>query len=128
MIVIRWNMDNKITIIEGPTPTFEAVSANWADSICETPEPGCIMMTNLRTMNGPGLLERCHHTWSQCDTMYLHYRNTIGLEEKIPIIAAESLDTEDGQKLILWVVMPPANRGHVYIQPDDDFDDEDEDE
>ena len=121
-------MDNKITIIEGPTPTFEAVSANWADSICETPEPGCIMMTNLRTMNGKGLLERCHHTWSQCDTMYLHYRNTIGLEERIPIIAAETMDTQDGQKLILWVVMPPANRGHVYIQPDDDFDDEDEDE
>ncbi len=120
-------MDNKITIIEGPTPTFENVSANWADSICETPEPGCIMMTNLRTMNGKGLLERCHHTWSQCDTMYLHYRNTIGLEERIPIIAAESLETEEGQKLILWVVMPPANRGHVYIQPDD-FDEDDEDE
>lgn len=121
-------MDNKITIIEGPTPTFESVSANWADSICETPEPGCIMMTNLRTMNGKGLLERCHHTWSQRDIMYLHYRNTIGLEERVPIIAAETMDTADGQKLILWVVMPPANRGHVYIQPDDDFDDEDEDE
>ena len=50
-----------------------------------------------------------------------------GLEERIPIIAAESLDTEEGQKLILWVVMPAANRGHVYIQSDDDYD-EDEDE
>ena len=120
-------MDNKITIIEGPTPTFEGVSANWADSICETPEPSLIMMTNLRTMNGQALLERCHNTWGQGDTMYLHYRNTIGLEERMPIIAAESLDTEEGQKLILWVVMPAANRGHVYIQSDDDFD-EDEDE
>ncbi len=117
-------MDNKITIIEGPTPTFEAVNVNWAESICETPEPGDVMMTNLRTMNGPGLLERCHHTWSQCDTMYLHYRNTLGLEERIPIIAAESLDTEDGQKLILWVVMPLSSRGHVYIQTDESDDEE----
>ena len=115
-------MDNKITIIEGPTPTFEAVNANWAESICETPEPGLIMMTNLRTMNGLGLLERCHHTWSQCDTMYLHYRNTIGLEERIPIIAAETLDTEEGQKLILWVLMPPEQKRHIYIQSD--YDDE----
>ena len=124
MIVNRWIMDNKITIIEGPTPTFENVSANWAESICETPEPGYIMMTNLRTMNGGALIERCHHTWSQCDTMYLHYRNTIGLEERIPIIAAECLDTEEGQKLILWVVMPDKNRGHVYVQPDEDDDEE----
>ena len=117
-------MDNKITIIEGPTPTFEAVSANWAESICETPEPGLIMMTNLRTMNGAGLIERCHHTWSQNDTMYLHYRNTIGLEERIPIIAAETLDTEDGQKLILWVLMPAESKGNVYIQSDSHDEDE----
>ncbi len=119
-------MDNKITIVEGPTPTFETVNANWAESICEASSPGYIMMTNLRTMNGPALLERCHHTWSQCDTMYLHYRNTIGLEERIPIVAAESLDTEEGQKLILWVVMPPGNKRHVYIQTDDSEDDDEE--
>ena len=35
--------------------------------------------------------------------------------------------TEEGQKLILWVIMPPANRRHVYIQTDDYDDDEDED-
>jgi len=119
-------MDNKITIIEGPTPTFEPANANWVDGICETPEPGLVMVTNLRTMNGQGLLERCHHTWSLGDTMYLHYRNTIGLEERIPIVAAESVETEEGQKLILWVLMPPAQRRHVYIQDDsDDYDDED---
>ena len=120
-------MDNKITIIEGPTPTFESVNANWVEGVCETPTPGCVMSTNLRTMNGMALLERCHNTWAQCDTMYLHYRNTIGMEERVPIIAAEVVDTEEGQKLILWVEMPNANRGHVYIQTDDDFDDDDED-
>ena len=120
-------MDNKITIIEGPTPTFEPVNVSWVESICEMPEPGSIMATNLRTMNGHGLLERCHLTWSQCDTMYLHYRNTIGLEERIPIIAAEVVDTEEGEKLVLWVLMPPANRGYVYIQDEEDYDDDDED-
>lgn len=111
-------MDDKITIIEGPTPTFEYCAASWAESICETSDPENVMTTNLRTMNGPGLLERCHHTWAQQDTMYLHYRNTIGLEERVPIIAAETQDTEDGQKLVLWVLMPGANRRHVYIQDD----------
>ena len=90
-------MDNKITIIEGPTPTFEGVNANWVESICETPNPESIMVTNLRTMNGEALMERCHHTWSQCDTMYLHYRNTIGLEERVPIIAAEIMDAFNEQ-------------------------------
>ena len=120
-------MDNKITIIEGPTPTFEPVNANWVESLCECLEPPSVMVTNLRTMNGAGLLERCHQTWAQCDTMYLHYRNTIGLEARVPIIAAEAVDTEDGQKLILWVIMPAENRGHVYIQDNDDYDDDDED-
>lgn len=120
-------MDNKIAIIEGPTPTFEPVSANWAESICENTEPGSIMMTTLRTMNGDGLLELCHHTWSQSDTMYLHYRNTLGLEERVPIVAAEKNDTPEGQKLVLWVLMPEGGKGHVYIQGDDDDDGNDED-
>lgn len=119
-------MDNKITIIEGPTPTFENMTADWADALCETSEPCCVMVTNLRTMNGPALLERCRHTWNQRDTMYLHYRNTLGMEERVPIIAAECVDTDEGQKLILWVIMPPENQRHVYIQPDD-YDDDDED-
>ena len=112
-------MDDKITIIEGPTPTFEYCSANWAESICETSDPEEIMTTNLRTMNGRGLVERCHNTWSQRDTMYLHYRDTMGLEARVPIIAAEMMETEEGQTIMLWVLMPQDLRRHVYIQDDD---------
>lgn len=96
-------MDNKIMIIEGPTPTFEPVTADWVEAINETPQHYNVMLTNLRTMNGRGLVERCYQTWAQQDIMYLHFRNAIGLEQKVPIIAAQNVETEDGQKLVLWV-------------------------
>lgn len=96
-------MDNKITIIEGPTPTFEPVGADWITSINETPIYSNIMSTTLRTVNGAGLVERCDETWAQLDQMYLHYRDVIGLRQKAPILAIRAIDSDEGQKLILWV-------------------------
>lgn len=103
-------MNNRITIIEGPTPVFEPVSAEWAESTNESPVPYDIMLTNLRTMNGNALLERCRATWALRDTMYLHFRNTLGMEQRVPIIAAQNIDTEDGQKLVLWLRMEPDTK------------------
>jgi len=114
-------MDNKITIIEGPTPTFEAVNSEWVSGISESPEYYDVVMTNLRTMNGAGLLERCYQTWNQQDTMYLHYRNTIGLEQEIPILAARLVETEEGEKIALWVRVKPEQ-----IKQEDHFDEDEE--
>jgi hypothetical protein len=33
----------------------------------------------------------------------LHYRNTLGLEERVPILAARSTEIEGGQVLVLWI-------------------------
>jgi hypothetical protein len=100
-------MDNKITIIEGPTPTFEAINSEWAAAIVEAPASFEVVMTNLRTANGQELVDRCNRTWSQQDTMYLRYRNPIGLEQEIPIIAARALETGEGDKIVLWVRVKP---------------------
>jgi hypothetical protein len=35
--------------------------------------------------------------------MYLHYSNHLGLEEKVPILAARTTESPDGQVLYLWV-------------------------
>ena len=113
-------MDNKITIVEGPTPTFEPVNSDWVDSICESSEQSDIFMTNLRTMNGNGLMERCRSTWDEDDIMYLHFRNTIGLEQRVPIVAAQMIDTEDGEKLVLWVRMEADQLNHTYVAGEDD--------
>ena len=112
----------KITIIEGPPPTFEVANDGWALGLNESPSIYDIAITRLRTFNGPALVERCYRAWNKRDTIYLHYRNDMGLEERVPILAARSLDTPDGNMLILWTRQIPEE-----LELDFDFDDEDED-
>lgn len=96
-------MDDKITIIEGPTPVFEESGEAWAIGQNESPNLYNLVLTRLRTFNGPALVERCYRTWREQDTMYLHFRNNLGMEEKAPIMAARTVKTGDGDMLLLWV-------------------------
>jgi hypothetical protein len=96
-------MDEKITIIEGPPPTFEAVSEGWVLSLNESPSLGNVAVTRLRTYNGPDLLERCHRAWRNRQTIHLEFRTSDGLEARAPIVAARHVETLDGQLLLLWV-------------------------
>ncbi len=79
-------------------------------------------MTHLRTFNGQALVERCYRTWSQQSTMYLHFRNDLGLEERVPIMAARSVDSTDGQMLLLWIRRKPEE-SETTPDVDDDSDD-----
>lgn len=96
-------MDDKITIIEGPPPTFEQVQDGWAMSLNEGPRLPLTVMTRLRTFNGPALVERCYQRWKVNLPIRLHFRNDLGLEENAPIVAARSVETHDGQILLLWI-------------------------
>jgi hypothetical protein len=96
-------MDDKITIIEGPTPTFEEINDGWALGLNEGPVLYDMVMTRVRTFNGPSLVERCHRAWNDHSNIFLHYRNELGMEEKAPIMAARNVDTQDGSVLLLWV-------------------------
>jgi hypothetical protein len=98
-------MDDKITIIEGPTPIFEEINDGWALGLNEGPVLYDLMMTRVRTFNGPALVERCHRAWNDQSSVFLHYRNELGMEEKTPILAARSVTTSDGSVLLLWVRM-----------------------
>lgn len=115
-------MDDKITIIEGPTPEFEHIDDGWAIGLNEGLGIYDLTLTRLRTFNGPALVERCHRTWSQQSTMYLHYRNDLGLEEKAPIMAARAVETDDGQVLLLWLRTKPEEdeEGDDNFSLDDD--------
>jgi len=95
--------EEKITIIEGPPPIFESIDDAWALGLNESPSVYYTALTRLRTYNGPALVERCHRMWNKKEPIYLHYRNEIGLEEKVPILAARSSETNDGQVLFLWI-------------------------
>jgi hypothetical protein len=113
-------MNDKITIIEGPPPTFETVQDGWALGLNEGPFLYDLALTRLRAFNGAALVERCHRAWSNLNTIQLEYRNELGLEEYAPILAARHVHSTDGDMLLLWV-----RREAEDI--DDDFDDDDSD-
>jgi hypothetical protein len=101
------NMDDKITIIEGPPPIFEDIVDGWAMGVSETTTRFNLSITTLRTFNGPSLLERCHKAWRNGGVMSLHFKDEIGLVQSVPILAARSVETPDGQVLFLWVRRKP---------------------
>ena len=112
-------MEDKITIIEGPTPVFEPVQDGWALGLNETRQFSITALTRLRTFNGPALVERCYHQWSQRQPLNLHYRDEPGLEASVPILAARSVQTDDGQMLLLWLHIERDDM-ELEIDADDD--------
>jgi hypothetical protein len=118
-------MDEKITIIEGPPPIFEHVNDGWAIGLNESPHVLVPALTRLRTFNGNALVERCHRAWNKQDTIQLHYRNDMGLEQTAPILAARNVESSDGNVLLLWVYL---DKEHVEYEFDDGDDDEADDD
>jgi len=96
-------MDDKITIIEGPPPTFDPVGDSWALGLNESPSLSSIVLTRLRTHNGEALVERCNRAWRHKHTMHLEYRGVDGLENQAPILAVRTLQGHEGQVLYLWL-------------------------
>lgn len=115
-------MDDRITIIEGPPPVFESIEDGWALGLNEGPFLYDLALTRLRTFNGPALVERCHRAWDKNNSILLHYRNDMGLEETAPIMAARTIESDDGHVLLLWCRRKPDE-----IEEELDFGDEDED-
>ncbi len=115
-------MDDRITIIEGPPPVFEPIEDGWALGLNEGPMLYDLALTRLRTFNGPALVERCHRAWNTQNIINLHYRTDMGVEETAPIMAARSVETQDGHMLLLWCRRKPDE-----IEEELDFGDDDED-
>jgi hypothetical protein len=119
-------MDDKITIIEGPPPTFETVGDGWVLGLNEGPSLYQIALTRLRTFNGPALIERCNKAWRHQSTINLEYRSLDGLESYAPILAARAMDLDEGQMLLLWVrqEIDDADIETDLDDPDDDLTDD----
>ncbi|HSQ28011.1 MAG TPA: hypothetical protein VLM80_12885 [Anaerolineales bacterium] len=120
-------MDEKITIIEGPPPAFEAVNDGWALGINESPYLFDVAMTRLRTFNGPALVERCYRAWRNQNPIFLEYRSSDGLEQKSPILAARTMEVDEGQVLLLWVSLE-VEEAEIEVGYDDDLGDEADDD
>jgi hypothetical protein len=118
-------MDEKITIIEGPPPIFEHVNDGWAMGLNESPKLSVPALTRLRTFNGNALVERCYNAWHNKNTIQLHYRNEMGLEQTAPILAARNVETQEGQVLLLWVYLDSEMVEYETDSGDDDQIDDD---
>jgi hypothetical protein len=119
-------MEDKITIIEGPPPTFEAVADGWVLGLNESPNLAEIAVTRLRTFNGPALVERCHRAWHHQQSINLEFRTSDGLEKQAPIVAARYVELDEGQLLILWVRLEEEDV-KLELGYDDDLGDENDD-
>ncbi len=117
----------KITIIEGPPPTFEAVTEAWPLAIVEGPDPSVVAVCRMRTFNGPALVERCARAWRDGLPIHLEFRDLTGLTQQTQIIAARWTTTDEGEMLILWVRATTENLGVELFFDGDDDDDSDED-
>jgi hypothetical protein len=116
----------KITIIEGPPPTFEAVSDSWAFGLAEGPIPFQIALCRLRAVNGPALVERCYRAWHAGQPTSLEYRSEDGLTHEAPIVAARWAEVDEGQILLLWIRLQPEDV-EFEIEVDDELDEDADD-
>ena len=121
--------DRKITIIEGPTPTFEVVYDNWANGIVDGANLASVAVTRLRTANGPSLVERCYRAWNEKDPIHLEFRSSDGLTQEVPIVAARATETDEGDMLLLWVRLSEQDLvvDFVFEDDEDEYDDYDDD-
>jgi len=134
--IIRTAMNNKITIIEGPTPEFQTLSdpsfndgsLNWVNGILEGPYLYDTAFTNLRTFDALKLLDRCQAAWADKQTMYLEYKDRIGLKQEDPIIAARAVKVEEGDMLLLWVrqEISDTEEENEDFDENDNFDENDD--
>jgi hypothetical protein len=120
-------MEDKITIIEGPPPTFEDVHEGWPLGLNESPSLHKLALTRLRTFNGPALVERCYRAWCKQQIIQLEFRAGDGLIHKTPIVASRTLDVDDGQLIFLWVRFTEQEALIELGADDDQYDHEDDD-
>jgi len=120
-------MDEKITIIEGPPPTFEATHEGWVLGLNDSSSFASFVLTRLRTYNGSALIERCYRAWNNKNGIQLEYRDADGLQKQAPIVAARTLDADEGQMLLLWVRMD-VDEAKLETDLDDDPGDETDDD
>ncbi len=118
--------EDKITIIEGPPPTFEMIPELWVHGLAEGSTQAEMVVTRLRTLNGPALIERCHHAWRNKQTISLEYRTPDGLHTEAPIVAARHVEMDEGDVLLLWLrLTDEAVELEMGYNSDTDDDDDD---
>jgi hypothetical protein len=114
----------KITIIEGPPPTFVLSRDAWLLGLTEGWVPFQVAICRVRTFNGPALVERCFRAWRESQTINLEFRGQDGLTHQAPIVAARWTEGPEGDLLSLWVRL---EKSEIKVEFDFDILDLDDD-
>jgi hypothetical protein len=117
----------KITIIEGPPPTFQLVHDPWLLGLTEGPYPSSIAVCRVRALNGPALVERCYQAWRDGQPINLEFRTETGEIRQDTIVAARWVKKPEEDSLYLWVRL---SEDEIELEIDfdiDDFDDTSDD-
>lgn len=115
-----------ITVIEGPTPDFQASPYLWFQSIYEGPEDAEVMMCELRTLNGESILDRCTNAWRQGRPVRLDFPDYLRMRKQLDVVAMRLHQLDEGPMLMLWVRHPAdeieeEGFDEGYDESDDDF-------
>ncbi len=110
-----------ISIVEGPTPEFRQAMETWALSIHEDIHTDAVAYCQMRTLNGPRMLERCHNAWAQDRPVRLDFPDGMGLRQRADIIAVRWSETEEGHLLHLWVRLPDLPKADEQPGPGDGY-------
>lgn len=92
-----------ITIVEGPPPEFQEVLSDWAGGVLEGTDESQIALVEMRTFNGPKLVQRCEEAWAAKRDARLDFPTEDGERGEFDIVAVRWEDVEEGHKLYLWV-------------------------
>ncbi len=105
-----------ITIVEGPPPEFQMARELWPFSLWEGNVPQAMAYVQMRTFNGPSMLERCLRAWSQARPVMLDFPQMDGLRRQVEVLAARTTKVDEGDVLNLWVALPADE---VVTEPDE---------
>ncbi|MCP4357311.1 MAG: hypothetical protein GY796_04750 [Chloroflexi bacterium] len=114
-----------ITIIEGPTPEFQATPQDWVQSIHEGPDDRVVVMTQLRTGNGEDIMHRCRNAWREGRLVKLDFPDELRMRQQVDVVSLRLGEVDEGPLLHLWITLP-IEEFIAQVLEDDDFDDEDD--
>ncbi|MBN1993029.1 MAG: hypothetical protein JW953_10025 [Anaerolineae bacterium] len=92
-----------ITIVEGPPPDFRDVSNDWAIGVLEGLYESDIALCEMRTFDGPKLVNRCRAAWREGRPARLDFPTGEGSRGELDILAVRWEEVEEGHKLYLWL-------------------------
>jgi hypothetical protein len=114
-----------ITVVEGPTPVFRESPYLWFSSVYEGPEDAQVVMCELRTYNGQGILDRCLDAWREGRRVRLDYPDRLRMRQQVDVVAMRLTEVDEGPLLYLWVRVTEdllEEEGYDEDEDDDGFD------